>query len=990
MSELDWMAELIRKSIHQCKACESSFSRKTKLQLHMATHTPEEKILYGDIFSHHVITNKNEMQRPKRKIACLVCSKIYIYRKSYVRHQITVHGIIEKTVTAYSGMHSKVSNRQGDQDVSKRETVKAPDSSRNHVVKSGKNADFEPLNLEEEGKVKKRGRPPVGRCHKNEVVKEVGEGVTVKGMESSKNLVVRIEEEVHSGPGSPEQAKKVKKRGRPPKRRLCINDSVKEIDGAVIVNTSETSKSLVVKSGEEFHYGPVNLEQAKTVKKRGRPPKRGFFVNDSVKEIEEGVTVKASEASKSHVVMTEKEIPLGPLNPEQVKKEKKRGRPPKGRCCKNKSVKEVDEGCIVKAQKTLKRNVVRSKKEGHFGSLKPEQTKNEKRRSVKWRNLDKGSVKKKYECPECKKRMTQRSTLLAHRRIHTGERPYRCLICFKTFTFYQCLWNHSWCHKAMKSFPCDRCPRTYRTYQCLWNHYKIHTHAKVFKCTVCKLEFATSLQLNHHRKKHLEKREGDHKNNRSKCLKTAKVNERPFKCEVCAKKYRLKISLVSHKEKIHLKTQLSLTKESNCNRPSDILVRSGSKGLDQKQGRGRGRPRKFVKPTVERKVFVNSQTLEYCYKKQNDTCFACKKVYKNCVCHDRFRGKDKESRKMEKSIKYNGYKRTGEALLHVSKKWNEKKIAEPFLRKSKRLKMEKSVVSGCMTYEESFTGATETEQNQHLHCHPEAKPYSCSHCSKSFKNQAWLSRHQNFVHNDTQKKTHIKRFKKSRCRKKQRNSVECKCSCCGTVFISNDDYKKHTAFVSCLCGQQFQCGYIFCFHVSTCGKHDVSVTEERVDQNSKDTMVSSSKEGYFPCQQNVLQTETNSKSSQQYPNCIPFLTDSSDSAFLPSSDYYQSEEWVWQLLNTAERELVVNGIILQTELNVATETPENPQYDQEKTVKSELQNVPQPDQEADNHIQCSRKLPGNRQKFQCIICSQGFSFESELASHSLNHMKDSF
>ncbi|XP_050738013.1 zinc finger protein 836-like [Eriocheir sinensis] len=933
-TELDWMAELIRKNIHQCKACGCSFSRNTNLQQHMTTHTPEENMLYGDIFSHNTFTIQNEMQRPKQKIACPVCPRIYVFRGNYIRHLITAHGIIEKNGTPYSGIHPKVGNRQGDQDVSERETVKAPDSSRNHVFKSGKNAHFGPLNLEQEKKVKKRGRPPKGRCRKNESVKEVGEGVTVEAVESSKSLVVRSEKEVHFGPVNPEQAKKVKKRGRPPKGRFCKNESVKEID--------------------------------------------------------EGVTVKASETSKSHVVRSEKELLLGPLNPEQVKKVKKRGRPPKRMCFENESVKEVDEEGIVKAPETSKRNVVKSEKKVHFGPLKPEQAKNEKRRPLKQRYLDKESVKKKYECPECKKRMTQSSTLLAHMRIHTGERPYRCLVCCKTFTFYQCLWNHSWRHKDMKSFPCDRCPRTYRYYQCLWTHYKTHTHEKLFTCAVCKLRFATSVQLNRHRKKHPEKREGDHKNNRSKCLKTAKVNERPFKCKVCAKKYRLKISLVSHEEKCYSKTQLSLNKNSNCNGPSDILVKSGTKGVDQNQKRGRGRPRKFTKPTVERKVFVDPQTLEYCYRKQQDTCFACKKVNKNCVCHDRCRGKNKENRKMGKSRKCNGYKKTTEALLRISKRRNEKKIAEPLLRKSKRLKREKSVVSGCETYDQPSTGAT--EQNHLLNCRPETKPYSCSHCSKSFKSQTWLSRHRNLAHSDTQKETsHTKRFKNSRFRKKQRNkSVEYKCSCCGTVFISNDDYKKHTAFVSCLCGQQFHCGYIFCFHTSTCGKHDVSVTEERGDQNSEDTNASSSKEGNFPCQQDTWQPETNSKSSQMYPNCIPLVTDSNDSALLPSSDHYQSEEWVWQLLNTAERELVANGIIIETEPNVATEAAENPQFDQENFVESELQNVPQPDQEADICIQSSRKLPGNRQKFQCIICSQGFFYESELASHSLSHMKDSF
>ena len=49
---------------------------------------------------------------------------------------------------------------------------------------------------------------------------------------------------------------------------------------------------------------------------------------------------------------------------------------------------------------------------------------------------------KYYQCNDCNKIFTDRSNLIKHQRIHTGDKPYQCKDCDKSFTRNDYLIQH--------------------------------------------------------------------------------------------------------------------------------------------------------------------------------------------------------------------------------------------------------------------------------------------------------------------------------------------------------------------------------------------------------------------------------------------------------------------------------------------------------------------------------------------------------------------
>ncbi|XP_070790448.1 zinc finger protein 436-like, partial [Pituophis catenifer annectens] len=165
---------------------------------------------------------------------------------------------------------------------------------------------------------------------------------------------------------------------------------------------------------------------------------------------------------------------------------------------------------------------------------------------------------KLYKCMECGKDFTQRDHLTAHGRIHTGEKPFKCMECGKDFSTSGYLTCHQRIHTGEKSYKCMECGKDFKRSDELTSHQRIHTGEKPYKCMECGKGFRTSSYLICHRRIHTGEKP-------YKCMECGKdfkrssyltyhrrihTGEKPYKCMECGKDFKRNNELASH-QRIH-------------------------------------------------------------------------------------------------------------------------------------------------------------------------------------------------------------------------------------------------------------------------------------------------------------------------------------------------------------------------------------------------------------------------------------------------------
>lgn len=131
------------------------------------------------------------------------------------------------------------------------------------------------------------------------------------------------------------------------------------------------------------------------------------------------------------------------------------------------------------------------------------------------------------ECPVCKGTYLK-SSLEAHIRNHSGQRPYTCLICNKDFTTKWNLKLHKWTHasRTSKPYKCDQCKGAFIRESDYIAHMNSHKSVRPYTCNYCGAQFIRKYNCIRHVKEH--------------------VNDKTFNCQICGKSFHRSYYLKDH------------------------------------------------------------------------------------------------------------------------------------------------------------------------------------------------------------------------------------------------------------------------------------------------------------------------------------------------------------------------------------------------------------------------------------------------------------
>ncbi|XP_077521856.1 uncharacterized protein LOC144132965 [Amblyomma americanum] len=137
----------------------------------------------------------------------------------------------------------------------------------------------------------------------------------------------------------------------------------------------------------------------------------------------------------------------------------------------------------------------------------------------------------RHQCSLCSKDFTQKSSLLRHLSIHSGDRPHRCDYCNSRFVRRSHLVRHLFTHTGDRPYHCSYCNSSFGRREILDKHIQTHTGERPYQCQLCPMTFAQ----NHHLVRHVQAHKG----------------EKPYHCRYCQAAFHEKCRLECHEKQKH-------------------------------------------------------------------------------------------------------------------------------------------------------------------------------------------------------------------------------------------------------------------------------------------------------------------------------------------------------------------------------------------------------------------------------------------------------